>query len=113
VLQRVAEGALEPEGVLVVAALREDVVAADLFVRRARADEVGIPDELPREPRVRGAEGRLREPGRPLVRAGTEGVGLRPVATENALDLGGMAEAIGVAQRDARPGRERDRALQR
>ena len=113
VLQRVAEGALEPEGVLVVAALREDVPAADLFVRRARADEVGIPDELPREPRVRRAERRLREPGRPLALAGAEGVGLRPVATEKGLDLGGMAEAIRVAERDARPGGERDRALQR
>ena len=64
-LQRIAVGLVLAEVVLVVAALRDDVRARAVLVGRARADRVGVPLQLAREPRPAAAEGYLRQPGGP------------------------------------------------
>ena len=51
--------------VLVVAALRDGVLAADLLVDGGRAQEVRVPRELARDPAAAAAEVGLRQPARP------------------------------------------------
>src|SRR5437588_6152059 len=110
-LQWIAGRLVLAEEVLVVAALGEDVMTRALLVGRIRADGVGVPLQLARQPRVGAAEFDLRQPLRPLRRALVEGARSGAVAGQHRLDRLGVAVPVGVAERDRGARRERDRAL--
>ena len=113
VVRPAAEAQVVAEVVLVVAALRDRVVAAELLVHRRGAQEVGVPAQLARDPRPAGAEARLRQPARPRPLAPSERVAGGPVLRHEPGDPLVVGHAVDVAERDRPAGPELHRRAER
>ena len=89
------------------------MVARALLVARARADHVGVPLKLAREPGVARPEVSLRDIGRPRPLAGLERLPSRPPTGHDVRNSLSMAVAECVAQRHRRAGRQVQRRSKR
>ena len=106
-MQPAAVAEVAAQAVLVVAALRDRVVAALLLVDRGGAQQVGVPGELARDPAVAAPKSDFgtQLAQRSLARA--ERVARGAVLRHEPVDLLGVRHAVRVAQRDRLAGRER------
>ena len=109
VVRPAPEAEVQPGQVLVVAALGDRVLAAELLVHGGRAQQVRVPRQLARHPRAAPPEVGPGKPVAPGALAGGERRRLRAILRHQRSDVLPVRHPVGVAQRHRLPGRERER----